>query len=100
MKNSEIPDELADLRAQLEALRQAREADAASPQPETVDAVETEIPAAEAPAAETDELLGSELSGQFQELMEQIDQELKESNPTTLLAVFALGILVGRLLPR
>jgi hypothetical protein len=41
-----------------------------------------------------------DLSTQFQELLEGLNRELKDSNPITLLAVFALGILFGRLLSR
>jgi hypothetical protein len=41
-----------------------------------------------------------DLSAQFQELTDALSKELKETNPITLLAVFALGIFMGRLLPR
>lgn len=95
MRNQQLADELADLRSQLETLRQERLAESASPESEMADEAEQE-----GPDAKVDELEESDLSKQFQELMEQLDQDLKESNPTTLLAVFALGILIGRLLPR
>ena len=42
----------------------------------------------------------SDLQSQFQELFETIDEELKAANPLTVLVVFALGVLMGRLLPR
>lgn len=42
----------------------------------------------------------SDLNSQLEELVEVLEQELKDTNPITLLIVFALGILIGRLLPR
>ncbi|MFW2373845.1 MAG: hypothetical protein ACN4GM_12045 [Gammaproteobacteria bacterium] len=42
----------------------------------------------------------TELTGQFQELIDTIDMDLKEASPATVLVVFAIGVLVGRLLPR
>ena len=42
----------------------------------------------------------SDLNSQLEELVEVLEQELKDTNPMTLLIVFALGILIGRLLPR
>lgn len=41
-----------------------------------------------------------DLNSQLEELVEVLEQELKDTNPITLLIVFALGILIGRLLPR
>jgi hypothetical protein len=41
-----------------------------------------------------------DLPGQFQELMDALSKELNETNPITLLAVFALGIFMGRPWPR
>ncbi len=42
----------------------------------------------------------ADLSAQLQELVDGMGRELKDTNPITLLAVFAIGIFVGRLLPR
>ena len=39
-------------------------------------------------------------TSQFQELVDTIDEELKEAGPVRVLLVFALGVLIGRLLPR
>jgi len=43
---------------------------------------------------------GTELSTQVRELVEGLNKELKDANPITLIAVFAAGILVGRLLSK
>ena len=37
---------------------------------------------------------------ELQDLVDAIDKELKDTNPVTLLVVFALGAFVGRMLPR
>lgn len=37
------------------------------------------------------------LIDQFKELIDALDRDIKDARPTTLLAVFALGVLVGRL---
>ena len=42
----------------------------------------------------------ADLGKMFQELVETVDTELKQASPMTTLVVFALGVLVGRLLPR
>jgi len=97
MVNRQIESELADLREQLEMLRQARQAETSPSRPSVDEAAE---PDAAVVDLDEDGLKGGELADQLQELVAQIEQELKESNPKALLAVFALGILIGRLLPR
>jgi len=41
-----------------------------------------------------------DLKDQLQGLVDTLEIELKDTNPMTLLIVFALGILFGRLFPR
>ena len=41
--------------------------------------------------------LGRELTAQFRDLLNSIDKDIKDTKPTTLLIVFALGVLIGRL---
>lgn len=36
----------------------------------------------------------------LQELIKTVDEELKEASPITVLVVFAVGVLMGRLLPK
>jgi len=44
-----------------------------------------------------DEVTTDDLMAQFKELLDSIDKDIKDTKPTTLLIVFALGVLVGRL---
>jgi hypothetical protein len=41
-----------------------------------------------------------DLSAQLKEMVDALDKELKDTNPLILLGVFALGLFVGRLLPK
>ena len=108
MLKQEMQEEIDALRAQvaqLEAERKARENQQAKADNEQ--ATETEpatqpsdaaVPAGdEAGHTATEE---TDLASMFQELIETVDSELKEANPLTVLVVFALGVLIGRLLPR
>jgi hypothetical protein len=65
-----------------------------SPTPESETTEPTEEEGEEAKPEEAD------LSSLFQELVDTIEEEFKTANPLTVLVVFALGVLVGRLLPR
>lgn len=109
-KKDPIQKELAEMRAQLEA-SEANEA-AVSGGDAPTEKAPAEVDAGTAPvvtAAETggepvetdaEETPAADLSTQFQELLDGLNRELKDSNPITLLAVFGLGILFGRLLSR
>jgi hypothetical protein len=37
---------------------------------------------------------------QIRDFVNALDQEIKSTNPMTVLVVFSLGVLIGRLLPR
>jgi len=41
-----------------------------------------------------------DLASQFQELLDTLHEEIREASPVTVLVVFALGVLVGRVLPK
>jgi hypothetical protein len=94
-KSDPMQAELAELRSQLDTLKASREAEAK---------------AASAPLATKDEKQAAELdkvkavagdvSSQLKGLLEGFDEELKDTKPTTLLAVFASGIVIGRLLAK
>lgn len=94
-KSDPMQAELTSLRAQLDALKASREAEAkaASAPLATKDAKH---------AAELDKVktVAGDLSSQLKDLLEGFDEELKDTKPTTLLAVFASGIVVGRLLAK
>lgn len=108
MLKQEMQDEIDALRAQvaqLEVEREAREkqqAEAGGGQA-TETGSETQASDAAEPAGDEAEHAASEetdLTSMFQELVETVDSELKEANPLTVLVVFALGVLVGRLLAK
>jgi cobalamin biosynthesis Mg chelatase CobN len=109
MANDEMRDEIEELRAQvaeLTAERKAKEKQQASSSKASAKKAKESVAqgtASSEPGTDETEAEKSgedDLSSQFQELIETIDQELKDANPVTLLVVFALGVLVGRLLPR
>ena len=108
MANDEMKNEIEELRAQvaeLTAERKAKEKNQAqgiSSQESAQESVVQGTTSSESGADETEAEKSGELdlSSQFQELIDTIDQELKEASPVTVLVVFALGVLVGRLLPR
>lgn len=99
MAHNEIQNEVALLREQLEAMKRERES-----QQEVEDLPENEeIPENRQTSVAIDatETVGDneseDLVGQFKELLKSIDEDINETKPSTLLIVFALGVLVGRL---
>ena len=101
----DIREEMEQLRKQLDAMKQAAEESGADTrqQESKVNAGESGADTKPADAASGDDADSghdADLAGHFQELMEVLNKEIKDSNPTTLLVVFSLGVLVGRLLPR
>ena len=104
-KNNDIHKEMEQLRNQVNALKQAQQESADetvqqddSAQAETLDiSTITADSTADIDTESEDEL---DLASQLQELMDVLDKEIKDTNPTTMLVVFSLGVLVGRLLPR
>jgi hypothetical protein len=99
MANDDLKLEVELLRAQLDKIKNAREAEPDEPEPETdkqpVDRSQTESSSAELAAA--DESMTEDLLEQFREMLDSIDKDVKDTKPSTLLIVFALGVLVGRL---
>ena len=91
MRNEEIKAELSALRAEVLALAEARkQAEAqATPQGQAIEKAEEESEA----AVEHEGFLG-----QVQELVELLEQELKETPVVSGLVIFSVGILVGRFL--
>lgn len=108
MLKEEMQNEIDALRAhvaQLEAEREAKakqQAEAGSGQAEKTESATQASDAIESARdeAESTALEETDLNSMFQELVETVDSELKEASPMTVLVVFALGVLVGRLLPR
>ena len=91
MRNEEIKAELSALRAEVLALAEARK-QAESQTPPQAQAIKNTEEAPEA-AAEHEGFLG-----QVQELVELLEEELKETPVMSGLVIFSIGILVGRFL--
>lgn len=91
MRNEEIKAELSALRAEVVALAEARKQaeSQAAPQAQAIEKAEEESEA----AVEHEGFLG-----QVQELVELLEEELKETPVMSGLVIFSVGILVGRFL--
>ena len=95
--------ELRALRAQLEALQKSQAAESAARA-----AADREPSAAPTPTPAfgseedggTEEGVVVDLPAQLRELIEGVQRDLRDARPATLVAVFALGVLVGRLVSR
>jgi hypothetical protein len=104
-KDDSVQAELAQLRAQLEAAKSSGQANTGSDTPKSPDEGAAASASAsgagirsEAEAAGRE--VAADLSAQFKEFTDGLNRELKDANPITLLAVFAVGIFIGRLMPR
>ena len=99
MSNDDLSEEIQLLRKQLGELQKQQNTPAPPVGPSEEDQpqeVELSAPdSAEATEKETD--VSQELVNQFRDLLDSIDKDIKDAKPTTLLIVFALGVLVGRL---
>lgn len=99
MANEDLQLEIELLQAQLDEIKNKREAEPAEPEPEIeeppVESSPTGTSSVE-PAA-GDESIAEDLLVQFREMLDSIDKDIKDTKPSTLLIVFALGVLVGRL---
>ena len=88
MSNEEIQQELERLRKEVAALSQARQEKKPEPPPEEEEALTTDQ------LAEVDQAT----KGQVEELIKLLQDEIRDMPTITTVAVFALGILVGRFL--
>jgi 23S rRNA maturation mini-RNase III len=97
MTDHDLRAELEQLRDQLQALqRKHDEAASAKAEPETSTAESGAASSFENILGEMD--LGNyDIAGQVRELLESLDNDIKNTKPSTLLIVFALGVLIGRL---
>jgi hypothetical protein len=103
MADQDMQLELEQLRAEVAALSAARTRKKAAE-------AQTEASVDDTQAAQSDEVSGiigqaqaaveadAELKGQFDQLFEHLEQEIKDLPAITTLAVFSLGVLFGRLL--
>ena len=97
MADDSIRRELEELRAQLDALKATQEVD-----PEPGDSKVGHSPGGDAIDTGSDEAsaAAANIASHVHEFVEDLEQDLKGTKRTTLLLVFALGVIVGRLIPR
>ena len=104
MNKAEINKELEELRAQVAELTRTCGAETPEQQTGATDSsAQTTVHAQESTSTDVpkaNEENESDFSSHIQELVDALEQELKETNPMTVLVIFALGILIGRILPR
>jgi hypothetical protein len=105
MSDKAIRDELAKLREQVAELHTTRaQATAPEEHQEAESAPENKVmpqsgdPEHTSILAENEETQDAEQ--QIRDFVEALDKEIKSTNPMTVLVVFSLGVLIGRLLPR
>jgi hypothetical protein len=102
MSNDDTASELQKLRAEMAALKEAQQEPAAGSPPgpsEKVSIPEKPIVEAAAPApADEAEAGEEEVKSQLDELAALLEHEIRDLPTITCLAVFSLGILMGRLL--
>ena len=105
MSDKALRDELTKLKEQVAELQSAR-TQKPSPQDLQVQDADSEHPAmtgAEISDRESVSAEGAEekdVEDQIRDFVNALDQEIKSTNPMTVLVVFSLGVLIGRLLPR
>jgi len=93
MADDDLKREIEALKAQIEALGRSRtttgdgqtESKASSPDVDEADRFDT---------------LSEDIMGHVHEVVGELGEQLRDANPATLLIVFSLGVLFGRLLPR
>lgn len=104
MSNSAMAKELSELRAQVEKLRQAKKSELTDLQPQADGLPESS--AIPEPGSDSikkvlaDKVGIGDAEDQVQDLISALEEEIKDANPMTMLAVFALGVLIGRLLSK
>ncbi len=104
MGNAAIIQELSDLRTQVEELKQARNSDQKHSNSDSEETTEKE-PGSQLEIDSIKQLLSEKLGAgnveaQLQEFIATLEEEIKDTKPMTILGIFALGVLAGRLLPK
>lgn len=105
MSDKAIRDELAKLREQVAELHTTRAPATAPQEHQENDSAPENSRAPSSGAADQIDILteGEETRDteqQIRDFVEALDQDIKSTNPMTVLVVFSLGVLIGRLLPR
>ena len=99
MANEDLQQEIELLRQQLDAIKSKQEKPTSAAEPGIEEHAAEQLETTPSSGEETmaDEVTTDDLMAQFKELLDSIDKDIKDTKPTTLLIVFALGVLVGRL---
>jgi len=99
MSNEDLQLEIELLQTQLNEIKNKREAESSEPEPEKEAPPADSSPTSDSSAgsAADDETITEDLLDQFREMLDSFDEDIKDTKPSTLLIVFALGVLVGRL---
>lgn len=104
MSNADIAKELSELRAQIEELRLAGKPEQKDQQPQSDEPSEQSTISDSDTASIQRALAGKmgigDAEAQIQEFMTALEEDIKDTKPMTMLVVFALGVLIGRLLPK
>lgn len=104
MSNNAIQKELEALRAQVAELSQARDTELTDHKTDVSGVSEKIKPsrsAGDRQVSDQDSDGGTlDIEEQIQEFIDALEVEIKDTNPMTVLIIFALGVLIGRLLPR
>jgi len=107
MSSDETASELAKLRAELAALKETQQAAPAPSPPSAATAPDASASASASASAARDEVSAEineaigeegEVKSQLHELAELLENEIRDLPTITCLAVFSVGILMGRLL--
>lgn len=104
MGNAAIVQELSELRAQVEELKKGqRNGDEHSDFGAGTTGEQELDPESELDSIKqllSEKLVSGDVEAQIKEFIVTLEEEIKETRPMTVLGIFALGVLVGRLLPK
>lgn len=105
MTNNAMAKELSELRMQVEELMQVRKPEQANLLHQSDDELSEEAVTTESEVdstkTEPDITEGkSDIEEHLLEFIDTLEEEFKDINPMSMLVVFLLGLLMGRLLPR
>ena len=105
MSNDAIQKELEALRVQVAELNQALDPEMVNNDNSDVHKASDQMPSPD--SVEGGQMMNQENNGskldiekQIQEFIDALEVEIKDTNPMTMLVIFSLGVLIGRLLPR
>ena len=105
MSDNALRDELTKLKEQVAELQSARTQPPSPPDLQGSDAATEESAMTGAGQSDQDGVSSEgaeqkDAEEQIRDFVNALDQEIKSTNPMTVLVVFSLGVLIGRLLPR